>query len=124
MTTTKTALPAAKPGMTAKQRYWLEHIQACEAMGQSLSAYAAEHQLGLKSCYRWKSLLTQMGLLADTAAAAAAPVFRPVQIKPVSISTGHFRFTLPNGILIEIPGDCDPAHLKQVLTTACGIAPL
>jgi len=122
MTTTGASLPAAKPGMTDKQRYWLEHIKACEATGQSLSAYAAEHQLGLKSCYRWKSLLTQMGLLADTA--VAVPVFRPVQIKPVSMSTAHFRFTLPNGILVEIQGDCDPAQLKQVLITVCGIAPL
>lgn len=122
MTTTEASLSPDKQGMTAKQRYWLEHIKACAAMGQSLSAYAAEHHLGLKSCYRWKSRLTQMGLLADMA--VAAPVFRPVQIKPVSMSTGYFRFTLPNGILIEIQGDCDPAQLKQVLTTACGIAPL
>jgi hypothetical protein len=122
MTLTGASLSTDKQGMTAKQRYWLEHIKACEAMGQSLSAYAAEHHLGLKSCYRWKSLLTQMGLLADMA--VAAPVFRPVQIKPVSMSTGHFRFTLPNGILVEIQGDCDPAQLKQVLTTACCITPL
>jgi len=122
MTTTEASLSTDKQGMTAKQRYWLEHIKACEAMGQSLSAYAAEHHLGLKSCYRWKSLLTQMGLLADTA--VAAPIFHPVQIKSASMSTAHYRFTFPNGILVEIQGDCDPAQLKQVLITVCGIAPL
>ena len=122
MTTTEASLSTDKHGMTAKQRYWLEHIKACEAMGQSLSAYAAEHHLGLKSCYRWKSRLAQMGLLTDMA--VVAPMFRPLQIKPVSMSTGHFRFTQPNGILIEIQGDCDPAQLQQVLTTACCIAPL
>lgn len=122
MTLTGASLSTDKQGLTDKQRYWLEHIKACEARGQPLSAYAAEHQLGLKSCYRWKSLLTQIGLLADMA--VAVPVFRPVQIKPVSMSTGHFRFTLPNGILVEIQGDCDPAQLKQMLITACCIIPL
>lgn len=121
MTTHRTSLPPDL-GMTAKQRYWLAHIKACEAIGQSLSAYAAEHRLVLKSCYRWKSRLTQMGLLAVTA--TTAPVFRSVQIKPASINTGNYRFTLPNGIQVEIQGACDPIQLKQVLTTACGIAPL
>lgn len=121
MTTDSTSLPADKPDMTAKQRYWLGHIKACEALGQSLSAYAAEHDLALKSCYRWKSRLTQMGLLAVTAT-AVAPVFRSVQIKPASISTGNYRFTLPNGILVEIQGAFDPIQLNQVLTTACGVA--
>lgn len=120
MTTHRTSLPADKPDMTAKQRYWLEHIKACEAIGQSLSAYAAEHHLALKSCYRWKSRLTQMGFLAVTA--TAAPVFRSVQIKPVSMGTEHYRITLPNGILVEIQGACDPAQLKQVLTTACSVS--
>lgn len=119
MTTDSTSSPAEKPDMTAKQRYWLGHIKACEAKGQSLSAYAAEHHLALKSCYRWKTRLTQLGLLAVTA--TAAPVFRPVQITPASISTGNYRITLPNGIQVEIQGACDAIQLQQVLTTACGV---
>lgn len=122
MITTEASLPTDKLGMTTQQRYWLGHIKACEAIGQSLSAYATEHHLALKSCYRWKSRLTQMGLLAATA--AAAPVFRPVQIKPISMGTEHYRITLPNGILVEIQGHCDPAQLKQVLTAACCVASL
>ncbi|MDP1679806.1 MAG: hypothetical protein Q8L02_06800 [Candidatus Nitrotoga sp.] len=121
MTTTEASLPTENPRMTAKQSYWLGHIKACEAIGQSLSAYAAEHHLALKSCYRWKSRLTQMGLLVET---AAAPVFRPVKIKPISMSTERYRITLPNGILVEIQGACDPAQLKQVLTAACCVASL
>lgn len=119
MTTTEASLPTDKPGMTAKQRHWLRHIKACESLGQSLSAYAAEHHLALKSCYRWKSRLTQMGLLVE---ATKAPVFRPVQIKPASISAGNFRISLPNGIQVEIQDACDPAQLKQLLTAACSVS--
>lgn len=119
MTTTNTSLPADKSSMTAKQRLWLGHINSCEAIGQSLAAYAAEHHLPLKSCYRWKSRLTQMGLLVET---AKAPVFRPVQIKPASISVGNFRISLPNGIQVEIQGACDSAQLKQLLTAACSVS--
>lgn len=122
MTTTGTSLPADKQDLTAKQRYWLAHIKACEALGQSLATYAAEHQLALKSCYHWKSRLTQLGLLAETATLAAPPVFRSVQIKPISMGTEHYRIALPNGILVEIQGACDLAHLKQVLTTACSVS--
>jgi hypothetical protein len=122
MTTTGTSVPANKQNLTAKQRYWLGHIKACKALEQLLSAYVAEHHLALKSCYRWKSRLTQMGLLAETATLAAPPVFRSVQIKPISMGTEHYRIALPNGILVEIQGACDLAQLKQVLTTACSVS--
>ena len=88
MTATEASLPTENPRMTAKQSYWFEHIKACESIGQSLSAYAAEHHLALKSCYRWKSRLMQMGLLVETEKAA---VFQPVLIKPASSSTESYR---------------------------------
>jgi len=35
--------------LTKHQRYWLNHIQACEAAGKSTAAYAREHGLEVKA---------------------------------------------------------------------------
>jgi len=32
--------------LTKHQRYWLDYLQACEALGQKMSAYAAAQGLG------------------------------------------------------------------------------
>jgi len=60
-----------------------------------------------------------MGLLVET---AKASVFRPIQIKPTSISTGNFHITQLNGIQVEIQGIFDPAQLKQLLTAICSMS--
>ncbi len=36
--------------LTERQRYWLEHIRACEASGKSVTAYAAEHGFHVGRC--------------------------------------------------------------------------
>ena len=51
---------AVKP-MTAKQRYWLEHVTAADASDGTLSEYAAEQDLPLKSLYGWKTKLIRRG---------------------------------------------------------------
>ena len=37
--------------LTARQRYWLDHIQACEASGEKMSAYAVAQGLGSRALY-------------------------------------------------------------------------
>lgn len=46
--------------LTTKQQYWFDHITAAQQYGQSLSVYAAQHQLSLKALYRWRWRLAQL----------------------------------------------------------------
>ena len=43
--------------LTARQQFWVEHLRACAARGQSLSVYAAEKGLSIGALYEVKSRL-------------------------------------------------------------------
>ena len=48
--------------LTKRQQFWLEHLRACVARGQSLSVYAAEEGLSIGALYEVKSRLRRRGL--------------------------------------------------------------
>lgn len=39
------------PALTDRQRYWLEHIEACEAFGKSMAEYAASQGIAVRAMY-------------------------------------------------------------------------
>jgi hypothetical protein len=93
--------------LTDKGRYWLNHLQQCQASGQSMAAYARTQGLGLKSFYRWRH---QLRFLPAEEITDTSPLFHPVQITGsgptgTSVKTLSMVLRLPNGI------DCE---LKQV----------
>jgi hypothetical protein len=49
-------------GLTDRQRYWLEHVQACEASAK----YAAEHDVKVHTMYAGKKKLVEKGILPRT----------------------------------------------------------
>jgi hypothetical protein len=49
--------------MTEQQRYWLKHVQDCEASGKRITEYAAEHDLGVRAMYDGKRQLVKKGVL-------------------------------------------------------------
>jgi len=49
--------------LTDLQRHWLEHLQASEASGKGIAAYAAEHGLDAKAMYTGKKTLVEKGVL-------------------------------------------------------------
>ncbi len=97
--------------LTQKQQYWLEHIQQAHATGQSLSDYAAQHDLRLKALYQYRWLLRKKGVLDEADQAPAfVKVSPPVVPIPQTTVTVHF----PNGIRVELAGHA-PA-LSALLT--------
>ena len=102
--------------LTSKQQCWLEHIQEAERQGQSLSDYAQQHSLNLKLLYNMKHALRQKGLLAKPAAKQS---LLPVQLISQSSRTlSSCRISLPNGVVIELPGDWDAKELDRLLQSA------
>ena len=57
------------PVLTKRQRYWLEHIQACKESGKTIAEYAAEHGFGARAMYAGKKTLVKKGALPVTQAA-------------------------------------------------------
>ena len=47
------------PALTDWQRYWLEHIQACEASGKSMEEYAASQGIAVRAMFGGKKILVK-----------------------------------------------------------------
>jgi len=52
--------------LTKHQRHWLEQIQACEASGKSVAAYASEHGFPVRAMYDAKKALVKKGVFRPT----------------------------------------------------------
>ena len=99
--------------LTAHQRHWLEQIQACEASGKSVVAYASEHGFPVRAMYDAKKVLVRKGVLARTHYALGFSVFKQ---QAVTVG-GDWRIQLPNGIAVDFSGTVDAGSLSTVLNT-------
>ena len=99
--------------LTAHQRHWLEQIQACEASGQSVAAYASAQGYPVRAMYDAKKVLVRKGVLPRTHRAR----FQRVQTEAVTIG-GEWRIQLPNGVSVDFSGTIDAGALSMVLNTA------
>ena len=98
--------------LTEHQRKWLGRVQACEASGMSVAAYASEQGFAVRAMYDAKKVLVRKGVLPRTQGAR----FQRVQTKPVAVEN-EWRIRLPNGVLVEFSGSVDGGSLSTVLTT-------
>ena len=98
--------------LTEHQRYWLERIQACEASGKSITAYAAEHGFPVRAMYDAKKVLVRKGVLPRT---HRSP-FQRVQTEAVTVG-GEWCIQLPNGAAVDFSGTVDAGTLSTVLNT-------
>ncbi len=102
--------------LTERQRYWLEHIRACEASGKSVTAYAAEHGFRVGAMYAGKKALVRKDVLPGT----AQRHFQRVQTAAVG-SDSEWRIRLPNGVSVDFSGTVEAGSLSTVLKTAADL---
>jgi hypothetical protein len=101
--------------LTERQQYWLKHIRACEASGQTSIDYAREHDINVKSLYSARKELTAKGRLLRSQNA----VFHKAQVVNNTRSLdSQWQVQLPNGAVITFSGAVDAATLSLVLNTA------
>jgi hypothetical protein len=100
--------------LSQHQRYWLEHLRACEAAGQTLVDYACAQGLQVKALYNAKSRLRKQGLLASKSTPA---VLRRVQVVS-PVADWQCRVRLANGVVVELAAGCDWQWLFSVLAAA------
>ena len=104
------------PALTERQRYWLEHIQACQHSGKSIAEYATEHGFTARAMYSGKKILVKKGVLPATHAAR----FQRVRIIEAPLSN-QWRIQLPNGVSVAFAGEVDAQTLTTVLGSAATI---
>jgi hypothetical protein len=102
--------------LTKQQRYWLAQIQACEAAGKTIAAYAKEQWIEAKTMYAGKKVLIDKGVLSPTRPGR----FQRVQVPNVTVGS-EWRIQLPNGVSVAFAGLVDTQILRTVLNTAAAL---
>ncbi len=102
--------------LTERQRYWLEHVQACDASGKAISEYAAEHNFAAQAMYAGKKSLVRKGVLPPTRPAR----FQRAQVAGPVVGS-EWRIHLPNGVSVAFSGAVDAAVLTTVLSTVAAL---
>ena len=102
--------------LTDNQRHWLAHLQACEASGKGIAAYATEHGLDAKAMYTGKKTLVKKGVLPRTRRRR----FSRAQVK-TAVTDNAWRIQLTNGVSVAFSGAVDAQTLRTVLITAAAV---
>ena len=103
---------AKESSLTGRQQFWVGHLRACVARGQSLSAYAGDEGLSIGALYEVKSRLRRRGLWP-----VPGPRFVRVQAStsaPTAVPAALYRVSLTNGLVVESAG----GDLSAVLSAA------
>lgn len=111
----------ADHGLTSTQRFWLEHVKACEAAGVSMKAYVERHGLNLQSFYCWKGQLKKRGLLSPRTSSTDANAMVPVAFVAAPTPRPSARLSLANGITIEVPAGVSPEALGRLIGAAMDV---
>jgi hypothetical protein len=104
------------PALTDRQRFWLKHIQACEASGKSIAAYSAEQGIAARAMYGGKKVLVKKGVLATIRPAR----FQRVQVMGATVGN-QWRIGLPNGMSVAFAGEVDTQALTAILRSAASV---
>ena len=102
--------------LTDRQRYWLEHIQACKVSGKTVAEYATGQGIEAKAMYAGKKVLVKKGILSRTHRSR----FQRAQVT-APVSDSAWRVQLPNGLLVTFSGAVDARTLSTILTTAAAV---
>lgn len=107
--------------LTERQQYWMEHIRACDATGQTSIDYARANGINVKSMYSARKALAEKGKL---------PRPQPSRFQKVQVTNGsgssdsnsQWHVQLPNGAAVSFGGNIDAATLSLVLNTAASVS--
>jgi len=110
---TRSRTASIESKLTSKQRFWLEHLQACEAGGESMKGYAKRKGLSVHGLYGARRRLRSLGLPPAPANSGKRPCFAKVMVREAASEVGRCRVRLPNGAVMEwdVPLAAQPLEL-------------
>ena len=104
--------------LTERQQYWLKHIRACDAAGQTSIDYAREHGINVKSLYSSRKALAEKGTLPRSPASR----FQKAQVVTTPSADSQWHIQLPNGVVVAFSGTVDATTLSLVMNTAAAVS--
>lgn len=87
--------------LTAKQHYWLKHIQTAQSSDMSLAEYARHHRIKAQSLYNWAKYFRDRKFASQNVAFVELKTPQAPPLGPHFHSRAIIR--LPNGIELAVP---------------------
>lgn len=110
----KSTRNSRRAGLTERQRYWLKHLRACEASGESVKSYATKHGLSAYALYDVRKRVKALAQPASTP--SASPVsFAKVRASIRPAREGRWKARFPNGTVLEWDAPLDAEFLGSLL---------
>lgn len=97
--------------LTKIERYWLNHLTACQRSGVTIAEYTRRHKLTVSTFYLWRKRLASH--LNTQAAPERAALFTPVEVVAQSQTEDVLVIHYPNGCRVELP--CQRVDLLSVV---------
>ncbi len=99
--------------ITERQQFWLDHVKACEASGDTATQYAKIHDLPVTSLYQRKKEFRKRGLLPTPS--CKVPSFAKVRRTSDGVREGVLRICFPSGVRVEWLASSKGSEIKQLL---------
>ncbi len=87
--------------LTSRQRFWLKHLHACDAAGETIKEYAARKGLSPHGLYGARKLMRTLDAPPASARAKKRASFTKVLVREDPVEVGRCRVRLPNGTVME-----------------------
>ena len=100
--------------LTERQRYWLEHLRACEAAGKTMRGYASATGIDARSLYGAKKRLVKCGVLAAEKRSGGVE-FSRARVVDGAVHSSDCRVQFPNGITVTCSATVDCGALSRIL---------
>jgi len=100
--------------LTERQRYWLDHLRACETKGKTMRAYASETGIDARSLYGAKKRLVKRGVLSAEKRSGGVG-FTRAHVVGGAAHGSDCRVQFPNGITVTFSATVDGGALSKIL---------
>ena len=109
---------ASKGKSRERERYWREHLEACDRSGLTTKAYAEAHGLSTSMLYSWRRELADRGVLVKGSKGRQSSDFARIEVIAQEPVSNTWHILLPNGVQLGFSGSVDEATLSSVLSAA------
>ena len=101
-----------------RERYFREHLEACDRSGQTTKAYAEAHGLSTSMLYSWRRELASRGVSVKGPNGGQPSGFARVEVIAQEPASSGWHIVLPNGVQVGFSGSVDETTLSSVLSAA------
>ena len=87
--------------LTSRQQFWLKHLRACDAAGETIKEYASRKGLSTHGLYGARKRMRTLDVPPVPARAKKRAPLTKVLVREDPVEVGRCRVRLPNGTVME-----------------------